>query len=88
MGDVDPAKVEHLIEEQSAALAQRLPRSIEFFKRASQSLAGGVACSWHALDPHPIYGVRGDGSHLWDVDGNEYVDLHCGYGVMVVGHAH
>ena len=88
MGDADPAKVEHLIEEQSAALAQRLPRSIEFFKRASQSLAGGVACSWHALDPHPIYGVRGDGSRLWDVDGNEYVDLHCGYGVMVVGHAH
>jgi glutamate-1-semialdehyde 2,1-aminomutase len=88
MGDIDPAKVEHLIEEQSAAFAQRLPRSIEFFKRASQSLAGGVACSWHALDPHPIYGVRGDGSHLWDLDGNEYVDLHCGYGVMVVGHAH
>ena len=88
MGDVDPAKVEHLIEEESAALARRLRRSIEFFKRASQSLAGGVACSWHALDPHPIYGVRGDSSHLWDVDGNEYVDLHCGYGVMVVGHAH
>jgi glutamate-1-semialdehyde 2,1-aminomutase len=86
-GEVDPARVEALIEEQSAALSDRLPRSIELFKRASQSLAGGVACSWHALDPHPIYGVRGEGSHLWDVDGNEYVDLHCGYGVMVVGHA-
>jgi glutamate-1-semialdehyde 2,1-aminomutase len=88
VGDVDPARVEQLIEERSAELAQRLPRSIEFFKRASQSLAGGVACSWHALDPHPIYGVRGERSHLWDLDANEYVDLHCGYGVMVVGHAH
>lgn len=90
MGDegIDPARVEDLIAKQSTAFAERLPRSIEFFKRASQSLAGGVACSWHALDPHPIYGVRGEGSRLWDLDGNEYVDLHCGYGVMAVGHAH
>jgi glutamate-1-semialdehyde 2,1-aminomutase len=90
MGDesIDPARVEDLIAKQSAALAEKLPRSVEFAKRASQSLAGGVACSWHALDPHTIYGGRGRGSRLWDLDGNEYVDLHCGYGVMVVGHAH
>ena len=31
---------------------------------------------------------RGKGSHVWDVDGNEYVDFHNGFGVMVVGHAH
>ena len=31
---------------------------------------------------------RGAGSHVWDVDGNEYVDFHNGFGVMVVGHAH
>jgi glutamate-1-semialdehyde 2,1-aminomutase len=87
-GGIDPARVEDLIEKQSATLAEKLPRSVEFAKRASQSLAGGVACSWHALEPHTIYGVRGRGSRLWDLDGNEYADLHCGYGVMVVGHAH
>ena len=27
-------------------------------------------------------------SHVWDIDGNEYVDYHNGYGVMVMGHAH
>ena len=31
---------------------------------------------------------RGKGSHVWDIDGNDYVDYHNGYGVMVMGHAH
>jgi glutamate-1-semialdehyde 2,1-aminomutase len=85
---IDPARVADLTERERARLAERLPRSIAFAKRASQSLAGGVACSWHALDPYTIYGDRGEGSRLWDLDGNGYVDLHNGYGVMVVGHAH
>ena len=38
--------------------------------------------------PHPIYVDRGLGAHVWDIDGNEYVDYHNGYGVMVMGHAH
>ena len=85
---IDPARVEALTEQQAATLAEKLPRSIEFAKRASQSLAGGVACTWHALDPYTIYGTKGEGSRVWDLDGNEYLDLHCGYGVMVTGHAH
>jgi glutamate-1-semialdehyde 2,1-aminomutase len=85
---IDPQRVSELTERQERFLAERLPRSLAFEKRASQSLAGGVSCTWHALDPYTIYGVRGLGSRLWDLDGNEYVDLHCGYGVMVAGHAH
>ena len=38
--------------------------------------------------PHPIYVSHGKGSHVWDIDGNDYVDYHNGYGVMVMGHAH
>ena len=88
MTDIDPARVTELTERESARLGDRLPLSIAFAKRASESLAGGVACTWHALDPHTIYGSRGEGSRIWDLDGNEYVDMHCGYGVMVSGHAH
>jgi glutamate-1-semialdehyde 2,1-aminomutase len=84
----DRERIERLIRERESVLAERLPRSIEFAKRATQSLAGGVACTWHALDPYTIYGSRGEASRIWDLDGNEYVDLHAGYGVMVVGHAH
>jgi glutamate-1-semialdehyde 2,1-aminomutase len=85
---LDPARVDELIERESAALAEKQPRSIAFAKRASSSLAGGVACSWHALDPHTIYGARGEGSTVFDLDGNAFADFHLGFGVMAVGHAH
>lgn len=52
------------------------------------SLAGGVTSNWQISDPQPIWVDRGLGSRVWDVDGNEYVDLHGGYGAMLAGHAH
>jgi glutamate-1-semialdehyde aminotransferase len=85
---IDSARVADLSERERARLAERLPHSIAFAKRASQTLAGGVACSWLALDPYTIYGDRGEGSRVWDLDGNAHVDLHNGYGVLVMGHAH
>jgi glutamate-1-semialdehyde 2,1-aminomutase len=36
----------------------------------------------------PIYLDHGDGARVWDVDGNEYLDFHNGFGAMVQGHAH
>ncbi|HEY7953056.1 MAG TPA: acetylornithine/succinylornithine family transaminase [Solirubrobacteraceae bacterium] len=36
----------------------------------------------------PVEFVRGDGPHLWDVDGNDYLDFLCGVGVTSVGHCH
>ena len=47
-----------------------------------------MASSWQATDPHPIYLAEGHGSKVVDLDGNEYVDFHNGYGAMAVGHAH
>jgi len=35
-----------------------------------------------------IYIDHGLGNRLWDIDGNEYLDFHLGYGAMVAGHAH
>ena len=55
---------------------------------ASAHLPGGVASSWQDAPPCPVFVERGTGSRVWDVDGNEYVDLHGGFGAMVVGHAH
>jgi len=85
---IDPARVEALTKEQVALLEERWAGSLEFAKRAGRSLAGGVSCAWHALDPYTLYGSHGRASRLWDIDGNEYVDLHNGYGVTIVGHAH
>jgi glutamate-1-semialdehyde 2,1-aminomutase len=85
---IDGAELDELIAREEARFLERQPRSAAFLKTASLSLAGGASCSWHNLTPTPIYGERGRGSRVWDLDGNERVDMHLGYGVMVVGHAH
>jgi glutamate-1-semialdehyde 2,1-aminomutase len=59
------------------------------FAENSTVLAGGVGSADRVLvEPHPIFIDRGLGSHMWDVDGNEYVDYLLGYGPLVLGHAH
>jgi glutamate-1-semialdehyde 2,1-aminomutase len=67
---------------------ERTPASAELYRRAVRSMPLGVASSFQANDPYPIYLERGRASHVWDVDGNEYRDFHGGFGVNVVGHAH
>jgi glutamate-1-semialdehyde 2,1-aminomutase len=74
--------------EETAALVARTPGSQALHERASKHLPYGVASTFHANDPYPIYLERGQGSHVWDVDGTEYLDFHGGFGVNVVGHAH
>ena len=85
---IDPTKLAKLIETEEAIFNDRHHKSREMTERARKSLAGGVASSWQATDPHPIYLAEGHGSKVVDVDGNEYVDFHNGYGAMAVGHAH
>ena len=69
-------------------LLERTRGSARLYERAARVLPLGVASNFQANDPYPIYLDRGLGSHVWDVDGKEYVDYHGGFGVNVVGHAH
>ncbi|MFL5797793.1 MAG: aspartate aminotransferase family protein [Actinomycetota bacterium] len=80
--------LDQLIEEEERRFVDRQPRSRALGERAERSLAGGVTSSWQIHRPQPVWIDRGAGSRVWDVDGNEYVDLHGGYGVNAVGHAH
>ena len=54
---------------------------------AVKVMPNGVPSSFQENDPWPVYIERGEGSRVWDVDGNEYVDFHNGFGVMCIGHA-
>jgi len=63
-------------------------RSDELWREARRVEPRGVPSSHQDAPPQPIFVERGQGSRIWDVDGNEYVDFHNGFGVMVVGHAH
>lgn len=63
-------------------------KSDAMWKEAREYISKGVPSSFQDAPPQPLFVDHGQGSHVWDVDGNEYVDFHNGFGVMVVGHAH
>jgi glutamate-1-semialdehyde 2,1-aminomutase len=67
---------------------ERTPKSLALFERAGKSMPFGVSSSFQAGDPYPLYLKEGHGSKLIDVDDNELIDYHNGFGTMVVGHAH
>jgi glutamate-1-semialdehyde 2,1-aminomutase len=66
-------------------------RSQEWFARAQQSLVEGVNSPSRGAavyTPGPIMLERGQGSRVWDIDGNEYIDFMMSFGALIHGHAH
>jgi len=82
------AHIDQLVTEQEKIFVDRQPRSGEIATRARRSLAGGATSSWMIARPQTVWLTHGDGSKIYDLDGNEYVDLHGGYGVGLIGHNH
>ena len=82
------AVLDRLIAQQEAIFTRRQPRSAELAARARGVLAGGVTSNWQITQPQPVWLSHGAGSKVYDVDGNEYVDLHGGYGAALAGHGH
>ena len=63
-------------------------RSKELYERSKLSLAGGVSSNIRLAErPVPLFFERGEGAHLFDVDGNRYVDYVLGQGPDIFGHA-
>ncbi len=63
-------------------------RSEALFRRAQQSIVGGVNSGIRKMEaPVPLYFARGSGPNLWDVDGNHYLDFQLGQGALLYGHA-
>jgi glutamate-1-semialdehyde 2,1-aminomutase len=67
--------------------AVRRARHDEHYKRALRRLPGGTDSNFRAWGEDTIYVDRGKGGLVWDVDGNEFVDLRMGYGPAILGHA-
>jgi glutamate-1-semialdehyde 2,1-aminomutase len=88
MDDRITARAREITNRETTRLLERTPASARLYERALRSLPLGVASSFQANDPYPLYVGRGQGNRVWDVDGNEYVDFHNGFGTMAVGHAH
>src|SRR6202521_4894532 len=81
-------RVAKLIAKEEHKFRDARKRSDEMWSEARELIPKGVPSSFQDAPPQPIFIHRGQGSRVWDVDGNEYVDFHNGFGVMVVGHAH
>jgi glutamate-1-semialdehyde 2,1-aminomutase len=77
-----------VIAEQEVIFVKRQPKSAALADRAAGVLAGGVTSNWQITQPQPVWLSHGAGSKVYDADGNEYVDLHGGYGAALAGHAH
>lgn len=67
-------------------------KSLALFERAASVVPGGIYghTSPAATLPgcSPYYAERARGARYWDVDGNEFLDLLCGYGPIILGHQH
>jgi len=53
----------------------------------AKSIAGGDNSTMRVLPYHlPLVATRGKGSRVWDVDGQEYIDMNMAYGPLIFGH--
>lgn len=70
------------------ALANRTPRSQELYEAAKQVVPNGTTSGARVMEPYPFFASSGHGGHIFDEDGNDYIDCRLGYGPMLIGHAH
>jgi glutamate-1-semialdehyde 2,1-aminomutase len=61
-------------------------RQLELYRRASRTLPGGADSNFRTWGEDTVYVDRGKGGRVWDIDGNEYIDLRLGYGPVILGH--
>lgn len=65
-------------------------KSNALYERAKALIPGGIYghYGYYVRDTGPKFFERSEGSHFWDVDGNEYIDYMCAYGPMILGYNH
>jgi len=66
-------------------------RSARLFERAQKLIPGGVNSpvrAFRSVGGDPLFIARGEGSHIYDVDGNEYIDYVGSWGPLLLGHRH
>jgi glutamate-1-semialdehyde 2,1-aminomutase len=68
------------------AYRQKTRLSENLFKRAKEVMPGGISHNIHFFPPYPFFVKKTKGSKVWDVDGNEYVDLWMGNYTHILGH--
>jgi glutamate-1-semialdehyde 2,1-aminomutase len=72
-----------------ARLVPKLKKSAKLFEEAKKHIPNGSSSLIRtaSYDPCPPFIAKGKGAHIWDEDGNEYLDFNLAYGVLINGHA-
>ncbi len=79
------------IKEELELYEKNRPKSKEIWKKALQSLPGGISHNirtfgLHLIGGFPVFINSGNGPKIKDIDGNEYIDCWCGHFAMILGH--
>ena len=67
------------------------PTNEALFARAQAVIPGGVNSpvrAFRSVGGTPYFVAKAEGPHVWDVEGNRYLDLVQSYGAIILGHAH
>ena len=67
--------------------ASKTKKSKALHERAKKVLPAGVSYGIRYFEPYPFYTAKAQGSKLYDVDGNEYVDFWLGHTALILGHS-
>src|SRR5437763_2239183 len=73
------------------SMSRKTDQSLKLQRRAEQMIPGGVNSpvrAFRAVGCDPPFIVRGHGSHIFDADGNDYIDYIGSWGPLILGHAH
>jgi glutamate-1-semialdehyde 2,1-aminomutase len=76
------------LQQQLSRWEERTPKSKEAWLKAKAVVPGGVSGNFRYLDPYPMFAARAQGSRIFDLDGNDYIDFMLNMGSQFVGHAH
>jgi glutamate-1-semialdehyde 2,1-aminomutase len=76
------------LQKEIALYEKRTPRSKQAHTRALDRIPLGVASNYRTYEPYPLFVREGKAGHLWDVDGNEYIDFNMSFGALLAGHSH
>ena len=63
-----------------------MSNSKKLFLRAKRVIPSGINSPVRFYDPYPFFVKKANGSVIWDVDGNRYLDFCNGYGALLLGH--
>lgn len=65
---------------------KRTPGSKKLYERAAKIMPGGISHRARFIAPYPPCIKKAEGARMWDVDGNEYIDLWMGHYALILGH--